>query len=230
MNEFEIFLKEMDVLSAYCESVSADYIFQNMMFMEASKDPSKSFVDAVREKIDGVIQRIKEFFQKINERIHHMIVKYQTKHATDVRKTNEYKFVMTECNAAYRKYLSDMKDILQKEMAERSYKKNKDRNTGAVMMQTNSENAKRRCMKAVNKAITKAANMNASQLDLLSDDMFEEIKKYAVRFQDDLNVYVVSHRKELSSYDTMSITTMSLEAGNTCYEITKAILNMKKAK
>lgn len=159
-----------------------------------------------------------------------MIVQRQAKHASDVRNTDEYKFVMKECNAAYRKYLSDMRGYLRKEMSERSYMKNKDRNVDAVMLQTNSSNAKRRCMKTVQKALAKAAGMNASQLDLLSDAMFEEIKKYAVQFQNDLNVYVIAHDKELNSYDSMTITTMSLEAGNTCYEITKVILSMKKTK
>ena len=225
-----VFLKEMDVLSAYCEFVASESIYENMVFMEASNDPSKSIVDAIRAKIEVAIQKINAFFQKINERIHHMIVKYQTKHATDVRKIGEYKFVMKECNDAYRKYLTDMKGILRKEMAERSYKKNKDRNVGAMMMQSNAANAKRKCMKTVQKVLDKAAKMNASQLDLLSDDMFGEIKKYAVQFQNDLSVYAISHQKDLSSNDSMSITAMSLEAGNTCYEISKAILSLKSAK
>ena len=81
----EILLKEMDVLSAFCEAAASEAIFRSMVFMEASPDPSKSIIDAVREKIAGLIQKIKDFFQKINERIHHMIVKYQTKHAAGVR-------------------------------------------------------------------------------------------------------------------------------------------------
>lgn len=226
----EILLKEMDVLSAFCEAAASEAIFRSMVFMEASPDPSKSIIDAVREKIAGLIQKIKDFFQKINERIHHMIVKYQTKHAAGVRDTDAYKFVMKECNEAYRKYLSDMKGYLRVEMAERGYNKKKDRNIGAVMMQSNSENAKRRCMKTVNKVLAKAAGMNASQLDLLSDDMFEGIKGYAVAFQNDLDRYCIAHRKDLSSNDVMTITAMSLEAGNTCYDITKAILNIKNAK
>ena len=70
--------------------------------------------------------------------------------------------------------------------------------------------------------------MNASQLNLLSEDMFSDIKKCAEKFQNDLTIYTISHQKELNSYDSMAISTMSLEAGNVCFEIAKAVLSIKK--
>lgn len=231
MNEFEIFLKEMEVADAFCESKIANaYLEACTTFTESEasdrlKDAKANVANAqaglienLDHIIDSVITAIENFFQMLREKLQELTYRMGDAVASIPKLSPRYKALRHECEAAYASYLKNLEKVLSGDL------KASDLAKDAYLTTAEEPKLREDCMSRVQKAVKKAVSMKSSTVYMLSDDMFYRLEDMAVQFQRKLRVKTGSMNKKANRADRRVIRYASMQAASVCRAITREML------
>lgn len=231
MSEFEIFLKEVEVADAYCESaISNAWLEACMSFTESEasdrlKDAKADIanaqadiLDSLGYVIDSVIAAIENFFQMLREKLRAMKEGISGAIASAPKLNPKYKMILRECENAYAEYLKRLEKVVDDDIRVMG------RSNNGYRTMVDEPKLQEICMTRVQKCVAKAVTMKSSTVDMLTDDMFDRIQDMGVQFQRKLRTKSSLRNNKVIQLDRRIIRYASAQAGHVCRAIPREML------